>query len=812
MPNTPPDDDPAPTNNTISGPVSGTAWQIGRVFGGLHFHHHPSGQQCTTSEPSRWTPDPLFVGRTQVLQHLRSLLRLGEPGDAAPVVLHGMTGSGKTSVATQLGAEVPDSITPVFVDASGRTSLLEELRRLAGVPPQGTSLHDGVMSAAGPVTPQLPVSPNTLLIFDGVTSTDTLRGIVPRSTGCRILITSTVRYLDHGYTHIELDDWTADESGEYLEIVLPDSPDDDRALLAATLHHHPLALTQAAHHCRVLKQSVGRFLERLAKEPTGALGLGEASGHRRTTIRSIEMNIELATTTEPAARDVLMLLAHLGSEPLPASFLEREFALGYVRAYGPRARWLYRLRKVIGEHRPATWSKARAIQTPLIRDRAITALLQLSLIKASGEGYLIHPLVGLVARARAGDPLPWLQIGFGLFAEHIGDVHTEIDDQRDADVCLSHLIELTTTAIRHDYHGTAVIESCVHLARRLAVLGGAEESSNGAQFAQHVLSIFAGPNPPRNAVAVPQVRARLALALLSFRHGDASKALAWSRECLAISAKAGDLFHYVTSIRFLGEIASVVGEHDVSRHVLDIIDRERRRPHRIDIRVSLANTCTRIFLSINEIGEAQACSDWVLEQLASQRLPAPVHQTSLQMAALLARTVDDSDAWLRHEVALLDIRRAEQSNGRRPDRWFVESLHSTADAAIRANKLQLAQELLDEAAATAENTFGAGSPNYANVLAVRGRLRLHQHRYAAALRDLTYCADFFRSQPSPANHMISAVLVHLAHVLLATGARARAIAAATEAYEFDLAHFGPDHPETRMDLDVLNRIKAPHHR
>ncbi|WP_176947093.1 tetratricopeptide repeat protein [Lentzea fradiae] len=812
MPTTSPDDESAQTNNTISGSVFGSAVQIGQVQGDFHVHHHPSSHQRTTSESSRWKPDPLFVGRKQVLKHLRSLLRLGEAGDTAPVVLHGMTGSGKTSVATQLGAEVPDSVTSVFVDASSRTSLLEELRRLAGASQQGALMDDSVMSAAGPVTPELPVSSDILLIFDGVSSTDTLRGIVPRSVGCRILITSTVRYLDHGYTHVELDDWTADESSEYLAMVLPDSPDGDRALLAAALHHHPLALTQAAHHCRVLAQSVGPFLARLAKEPTGALGLGEASGHRRTTIRSIEMNIELATTTEPAAGDILTLLAHLGAEPLLASFLEREFPLTYVRTYGARrARWHKRLKKFLGEHRLATWSKARAMNNALIRDRAFAALLQLSLIKATGDGYLIHPLVAMVARARAGNPLPWLQIGFGLFAERIGDVHTEVHDHRDADLCLGHLIELTSTAIRHGYHGTAVIESCVHLARRLAVLGGTEESRTAAQFARHVLAIFAGPNPPRTTVGVPQVRARLALALISFRNGDASEALAWCSECLAISAKAGDIFHYVTSIRFLGEIASVVGEHDLSRHVLDIVNRERRRPHRIDIRVSLANTCTRIFLSINEIAEAQACSDWVLDQLTSYRLPAAVHQSALQMAALLARTVDDSEAWLRHEVALLDIRRAEQSNGRRPDRWFVESLHSTADAAIRANRLQLAQELLDEAVETAESTFGAGSENYANVLAVRGRLRLHQQRYPAALRDLTYCADFFRAQPPPANHMISAVLIHLALVLSATGARARAIAAATEAYEFDLAHFGPDHPETLMDLDVLNRVKAPRH-
>ncbi|RDI25362.1 AAA ATPase-like protein [Lentzea flaviverrucosa] len=793
----------------ISGEVSGLAVQVGRLQGDLHVHHHETAYKGHAMQTSRWTPDPNFTGRTHMLEQLRELLRLGQPGTSPPVVLHGMTGSGKTSIATQLGAEVSDSVTPIFVDASTRTSLLEELHRLSDEAYTTATRPNGLTAAAGPVTPQLPTSPETLLIIDGVTSAETLHGIVPRSAECRILITSTVRYLDHGYTHVELMDWTPEESAQYLSVVLPTSTEGDRTRLAAALHHHPLALTQAAHHCRLLDRPVELFLQRLTSEPVGTLELGDASGHRRTTVRSIEMNIDLAARREPVAKDLLMLLAHLGAEPLASSFLEQDFPLTYVSGYGfPRLRWPKRLNKVFSEHSRRTWRTMKAIRESLSRDRAVTALLQLSLIKISQDGYLIHPLVALITRAKVSEPLPWLQIGFGLFARHIGQVHTEVGGQQDADTCIGHLAELAATAIKHGHRGTVVLEACVHLARRLAYLGAGNESVNAERFAEHVLTTDIPKGLPPRAAATLHSRAQIALAIVVFRQGRSLEALARCDEALRISAQAHDSFHYVYALRTAGEIASVVGKHEISRRVLHAIDIQRAAPHDIDLLVTLANSSAQIHMSLNEVSEAQAAIEWACEQLTENQLPKAVHQSTLRTAAYVARTIDDSEGWLRHELALLELRRSEQANGRRPDRWFVESLYSAADAAIEANNLRLAQELVDEAVAVAKRTFGTDTESYANVLAVRGRLRLHQKRLSAALRDLTYCANFLRAMPPPANGMLTGVLVHLAIVLHAAGSKSRAIATAKEAYDIDLTQYGEDHPETLKDLDVLRYVKS----
>jgi hypothetical protein len=799
------DDHLHPVNNSISGAVSGNVVQAGKIIGDVHVHHHPAADRESNPVPSRWSPDPHFTGRRQLLADLRRHLRIGEPGDVAPVVLHGLTGNGKTSVATQLGAELPDAIRPIFLNGETRTSLLEDIGRLTGSSAGTAWDSTGISAAAGPVTPELPVSPDTLLVIDGVTSSDTLRGIVPRASACRILITSTVRHLDQGYVHVELDDWTPEESVSYLRHALPGSDDADRARLAEALHHHPLALTQAANHCRLLNRSVGVFLQRLADERVRVLALGEASGHHRTTLRSIEMNIDLATRKEPLSSSVLRLLAYLGSEPLPRSLFEQEFPLVFVQGYGrARPKWLRRLNFLLGEHARSTLSVAKRLHEPLSRDRAISSLLELSLVRITGDGYQIHPLVALVARSVVSNPLPWLQIGFGVIADRMGDVHAD-----DADVCLSHLTQLTTMAIAHGHRGTAVLVACVHLARRLAFLGEQSESTNAADFAEHVISTFQGQTPPKE-VASLVLDAQLALAQIEFRGGDALSAIARCEGVLAASTQAGHRSLYLSSLRTIGEMAAVVGRRDLARRVLERLETDEER-FELDLhsRLSIMNTRTAIHIALNDMNQARTSSAWACARLAAgHEVHTGVRQSVLQMAALVAKTTSDSSAWLRYELALLDIRRAEQSNGRRQDRWFVESLHSAADAAIDANQLGLADDLVTEAMETVTNVFGQGSENYANVLAVRGRLYFHQRRLTPALRDLTYCADYFRAQPAPRNGLITAVLVHLAYVLLFTGHKNRAIAAATEAYEIDRDLYGEDHPETQKDLEALNMVRS----
>ena len=103
--------------------------------------------------------------------------------------------------------------------------------------------------------------------------------------------------------------------------------------------------------------------------------------------------------------------------------------------------------------------------------------------------------------------------------------------------------------------------------------------------------------------------------------------------------------------------------------------------------------------------------------------------------------------------------------------------------------------------------FGIDSLIYAHVLATRGRLGLHKQDYKKALSDLEYAATMFRKGSQVDHGSLPYVLVHLAQVAQALKDGEKARLSIKEAYEIDLNLYGPDHPETLKDLDIMESIK-----
>jgi len=79
-----------------------------------------------------WEPDAQFVGRSDILSDLDRLLRPSLPTKVSPVVIHGIPGCGKTSVAAQFAATHKGVFRPIFISASSRVALINELAILAG--------------------------------------------------------------------------------------------------------------------------------------------------------------------------------------------------------------------------------------------------------------------------------------------------------------------------------------------------------------------------------------------------------------------------------------------------------------------------------------------------------------------------------------------------------------------------------------------------------------------------------------------------------------------------------------------------------
>ena len=280
------------------------------------------------------------------------------------------------------------------------------------------------------MTPRLPGNSATILIIDGVTDADTVRGIVPRKSLCRVIITSTVSYLEQGYEHIELDGWSRAESHEFISTVLNETSPGGSRGLARALHDNPLALTQAVNYCRVTGPNIPDYLARLAREPLIVLDRGQASGHIDSILKAIKINIDAADERFPRCTEILYLFSHLGSSPIDESILDEDLVLTYVAEPQVRIAPAKRTWWPVGKRRQEGGTLAYVITQrghELFqslcdhdwRDQAIEALLLTSLISRRDEGLVVHPLVALVARKLAGDPRPWVEVGIGLFASHM---------------------------------------------------------------------------------------------------------------------------------------------------------------------------------------------------------------------------------------------------------------------------------------------------------------------------------------------------------------------------------------------------------
>jgi tetratricopeptide (TPR) repeat protein len=226
----------------------------------------------------------------------------------------------------------------------------------------------------------------------------------------------------------------------------------------------------------------------------------------------------------------------------------------------------------------------------------------------------------------------------------------------------------------------------------------------------------------------------------------------------------------------------------------------------VSVRISVGHVKARLLRRLGRISEAKAMNDDT-PALATGMPGCPdrILQELYGDAALFARDLGDSSAAYRHEMTALEIVRRNVRD--RPDVQDIRRLVGAADGAIEGSRLGEADALIAEAELAARAKFGVDSLVYASVLVTRGRLRFEKREYKEALNDLERAATMLRNG-SPIDHLkLPPVLVHLAQSAQFLGDRQKARLSIEEAYDIDLALYGPDHPETRKDREIMISMK-----
>ncbi|MBR7833260.1 ATP-binding protein [Actinospica durhamensis] len=748
-----------------------------------------------------WEEDDQFTGRDEYVLRLDALLEPGNPVPVSPVVIHGVTGSGKTSLATHYAASRAASFRPIFINGATRAGVIRSLVQLAGGG-DNDAWNDELARAAGPVTAKLPGNCATLIVIDGVDDVTLLRGIVSRKSLCRVLITTTRGHLDQGYEHVELGPWSIGDASRFVESVLPASLPDLRDRLVRVLGGHPLALTQAVNYCQATRRPIEHFLRKLTTKPLDALGLGSASGHPEPVVQSVALNIEAAREREPAAFELLGLLAYMSADPFDETLLGSHGGHAYV----------YVASDGLEPTEPSASATAirRAVRDEDALEEAANTLVGMSLAERRDTGLVVHPLVALITRGLGGDPQPWLEVGLAPFIDLLNKDAAELDER--AERHLSHALRLAEHAMSAGLFGPAVALTCINLAQYLSIHGSwgaglVGISGTPSQFTDRVTRVFWDRALAGQLQWQLAFQLRIIHACVLYRDNLKQDAEDVLFDVINEAGLRGDANAH---LRALLTVSSLVITADPARRSELVLMQLERIPEALATQspwtiASIAHIKTEALIRLGRIEEAEAVNRDALARARNADIPEATRAELHSDAVSLARYAGNAQALLEQAKAVYEIRKRNSHD--RPNWLLIDGLQQYADAAIDAQEFQLAEQRITEAEELTREYFTTDCAQYAKVLGIRGRLHLVTLRLTAAEADLSRAATILRGGSEEDEQHLPAVLVHLALVTASSGRRPEALELIDEAIALDTYIYGEQHPETQFDIEVREIIQ-----
>lgn len=342
--------------------------------------------------PFRLAPRPVHLaGREDLLATVRERLTASGPTPRL-LVLHGLGGVGKTSIATEFAHRYAGSYGLVWqLPAEDRSVLgaaYAELAAILGVrDPGDTADPIGRVHAALAARPD-----RWLLLLDNVTEAKALTGALPPAGAGHVLITTRSAYWPTGIgLEVPVLDHPA-AVGYLLARAAPDPPDEADAVaaaeVAAELGGLPLALEQAAAYLQETSRTLPQYRVLLGQRRAELLARGQPWGYASRVASTWDLSFDALRTSAPDAVSLLRLVSCLAPEAIP---------LGLLLGTGQPLR-----------AEPGDEGVAAAL-APLLRDGfavddARRALGDYSLARGAPGGMLIvHRLVQAITLERLGD-------------------------------------------------------------------------------------------------------------------------------------------------------------------------------------------------------------------------------------------------------------------------------------------------------------------------------------------------------------------------------------------------------------------------
>ena len=270
---------------------------------------------------------PVFVDRQEDLAQLD--IALSQEPPVTPPVVHGLGGTGKSTLALHFAHRNRDRYNPVWwISADSPSSVTTGLAELADRlnPYQSLTAATSAEGAAWAIG-WLQAHDGWLLVLDDADSPRSIESVLGALSTGRHLITSRRATGWHRAARLlPLATLAPDDALEMLMQITGPGDDADRAPLAdvaAELGYLPLALEQAAAYIQYTAITPAAYLDRLHRYPARMFAApatpdtaGEA-GRQRTIARIWQLSVQAIAAQQPLAGDILRTLAWLSPDPIP---------------------------------------------------------------------------------------------------------------------------------------------------------------------------------------------------------------------------------------------------------------------------------------------------------------------------------------------------------------------------------------------------------------------------------------------------------------------------------------------------------------